>query len=212
MANKNSTDVIEAFRQRQQKPRSRISGRDIVLGLLGLIGFVVMGYVAVIGGGPELTALLMLSTNTPTYTPSITPLPTSTPTISPTPSDTPTATEVCYCATQLAASLPDTATPEPATATATPENTATSISTPTETLFPTETFTPTITLTPSHTPTSTASITPTPTPIFYTVKVGDTLGLIALKFGVTIQAIQELNGMGDSTLIVVGQVLQIPRP
>jgi LysM repeat protein len=72
-------------------------------------------------------------------------------------------------------------------------------------------LTPTVTFTPTNTPTPTASITPTPTQILYTVRAGDTLSGIAFRYGVTIEAIQALNNL-DTTMIYVGQVLQIPRP
>jgi LysM repeat protein len=42
------------------------------------------------------------------------------------------------------------------------------------------------------------------------VKFGDTLSSIAQKFGVTVAAIQKLNGIKDPRLIHPGQVLQIP--
>jgi LysM repeat protein len=45
----------------------------------------------------------------------------------------------------------------------------------------------------------------------YTVQRNDTLGGIALRFGVSIEAIQELNNM-STTMVYVGQVLQIPGP
>ena len=66
-------------------------------------------------------------------------------------------------------------------------------------------------LPPTETPTPTASATSTSTQIIYTVQRGDTLGGIALKFGVTVEAIQTINNL-DTTLIYEGQVLQIPRP
>ena len=44
----------------------------------------------------------------------------------------------------------------------------------------------------------------------YTVQGGDTLSDIALRFGVTVESIQELNNL-DTTMIYVGQILQIPR-
>lgn len=66
--------------------------------------------------------------------------------------------------------------------------------------------------TPSQTPTPSPTPTPTPTPSItsYTVKSGDTLSRIASSFGVTVSSIQQLNNMGSSTTIRVGQVLQIP--
>jgi LysM repeat protein len=55
-----------------------------------------------------------------------------------------------------------------------------------------------------------------PTPIrlsgrVYTVAAGDTLGTIARKFNVTVQAIKQANGMTDDFLSV-GQKLKIPEP
>ena len=57
----------------------------------------------------------------------------------------------------------------------------------------------------------TASVPPTSTQTLYTVQNRDTLGGIALRFGVTVEAIQVLNNM-DGTMIYVGQVLRIPKP
>ena len=47
------------------------------------------------------------------------------------------------------------------------------------------------------------------TPLTYTVKAGDSLWLIAQRFGTTVDAIKRLNGL-TSNLINVGQVLKIP--
>lgn len=44
----------------------------------------------------------------------------------------------------------------------------------------------------------------------YTVVSGDTLSAIAQRFGVTVEAIAQANGIGDPSLIRVGQVLLIP--
>ena len=44
----------------------------------------------------------------------------------------------------------------------------------------------------------------------YTVKAGDTLTAIAIKFGVTIPAIASANNITDPNKISVGQVLAIP--
>lgn len=51
---------------------------------------------------------------------------------------------------------------------------------------------------------------PGSTAFAYTVKSGDTLWLLARRFGTTVEAIMRLNGL-TSDLINVGQVLQIPR-
>jgi len=68
------------------------------------------------------------------------------------------------------------------------------------------TFTP-VPATPSNTPTPTV----TPTPIFYTIRKGDTLLEIAREFGVTVREIQEVNGIDDPRRLRVGQEILIPR-
>jgi LysM repeat protein len=69
------------------------------------------------------------------------------------------------------------------------------------------------------TPPSGTPIDPTPgippdspggEPITYTVKSGDTLSAIALRFGTTVKAIADANNIPDPNLIHVGQVLKIP--
>ena len=65
--------------------------------------------------------------------------------------------------------------------------------------------TPTATTPPGGTPTPTPTSTNT-----YVVKAGDTLGLIAVRFGVTIQAIAAANNLTNINIIYVGQVLIIP--
>src|SRR5689334_5222221 len=44
----------------------------------------------------------------------------------------------------------------------------------------------------------------------YTVQAGDNLFRISLRFGVTVAAMQQANGIANPMLIYVGQVLQIP--
>ena len=74
-------------------------------------------------------------------------------------------------------------------------------------------------LTPAPTPTP--SVRPSPTPrasaapapsggSTYTVKVGDTLGAIAARFGTTSTVLAKLNGIADPSFIRVGQVLRLP--
>jgi LysM repeat protein len=82
--------------------------------------------------------------------------------------------------------------------------------TPTDTPRPTTTrratFTP-VPATPSDTPTPTV----TPTPIIYVIQKGDTLIPIARQFGVTVQDIQEANGIADPRRLSIGQEIIIPR-
>jgi len=71
------------------------------------------------------------------------------------------------------------------------------------------------TVTPVPTPTSvrTATVTPlaaTPTPVVYVVQEGDTLGAIAIRFGVTVEDLQAANGIDDPTKLQIGQELLIP--
>jgi LysM repeat protein len=82
------------------------------------------------------------------------------------------------------------------------------------------TLTATITVTPSPTttpipptPTVTDTPLPTPTPILYTVKLGDTCGVIAYRFGVSIQSIVLLNNLpADCSTLYEAQQLLIPQP
>ena len=69
---------------------------------------------------------------------------------------------------------------------------------------PTETPTPTL-APPTRTPAP-----PSPTPVFYIVQTGDTLSTIAAKFGVTMQALIDANGITDARVIRVGTRLIIP--
>lgn len=68
------------------------------------------------------------------------------------------------------------------------------------------------TVTPAPTP-SPPSATPAPTPApqaTYTVVAGDTLALIAQRFGTTPAALQAANAIEDPNEIVIGQILVIP--
>lgn len=63
----------------------------------------------------------------------------------------------------------------------------------------------------TETPTPPAVLSPPPS-VEYTVRPDDTLLELALAYGVPMAAIQLQNGLGDSTVVRVGQVLQIPSP
>jgi LysM repeat protein len=114
-----------------------------------------------------------------------TPVPTSTRTLAPSTLTPSTATPVA-----------PSATPAPPTPTAIP---------PTATPMP-----------PTATPTRVMSPTPAPTPlpgtgVWHTVTWGDTLGGIATRYGVPVQAIMQANGLTNPNLIRIGQRLWIPQ-
>ena len=71
---------------------------------------------------------------------------------------------------------------------------------------------PTPTLSVSPTPADTPTPAPTATPAFiiYTVKSGDTFGIIADDFGVSINELMQINGYTDPNSLGVGENLQIP--
>jgi LysM repeat protein len=66
---------------------------------------------------------------------------------------------------------------------------------------------------PSLSPTPGAP-TPTPaaTPIIYTVQRGDSLTAIAARYGTTVQALQNANGIAPGDVIQPGQKIKIPVP
>ena len=66
--------------------------------------------------------------------------------------------------------------------------------------------------TPTMTPTFTATPIPTATPITYQIQPGDTLDAIARRYGTTVNALAELNGIFNPHQIDVGQILVIPTP
>jgi LysM repeat protein/ribosomal protein L40E len=82
------------------------------------------------------------------------------------------------------------------------------------------TATPTLTLTPSITPSPTAveptathTPLPSPTPLSYTVQLGDTCGSIAYSFDVAIQSIVLMNNLpADCSTLYENQKLLIPNP
>jgi LysM repeat protein len=196
MAPSSPPDVIDAYRRRQER-RSSFTLGDISKALFFLI-IVTSSVYVLFTGAPELPTLIELQTNTPTYTPSITPTPSQTATVTSTSTETPDPENQCNCPSPIILVVTATleATNPPASLSTETATIAVSLA---STLVPVETLTPTETL------------LPTPTPILYTVQPGDTLSDVALKFGVTVEAIQALNNLGN-TMIYEGQVLQIPGP
>ncbi len=88
---------------------------------------------------------------------------------------------------------------------------------PTVRTFPTSTPTPAHT--PTFRPTATAPFTPppatatptiTPTPVTHVVQEGETLLSIAFEYGVSLQALQTVNGIENPQFLQVGQTLFIP--
>jgi LysM repeat protein/ribosomal protein L40E len=81
------------------------------------------------------------------------------------------------------------------------------------TLEGTTTATPTITVTVTETLPATAIPTETPLPPFdYTVKEGDTCGVIAATFKISVQSIIVQNQLSAQCFVSVGQPLKIPFP
>jgi len=71
-------------------------------------------------------------------------------------------------------------------------------------------LTPTVSVPPTPAETATPEPTATPAFIVYTVKSGDTFGLIADDFGVTVDELMQINGFTDANSLGVGEHLQIP--
>src|SRR5690606_14909226 len=115
--------------------------------------------------------------------------------------------------------------PTPAVIEPTQEGTQTPTPSPVATFAPPPTFTPAITLPPTSTPVLPATPIPTtPRPatatpvlpgdfdssVLYTVQAGDTVSQIAQRFGSTVAAIAQVNGLSNPGLIYVGHTLIIP--
>lgn len=71
--------------------------------------------------------------------------------------------------------------------------------------------TPAIAVLATATPQSESQPTPGPLLVIHTVQSGETLSAIAIQYGVTVQEIQDANGLRD-TLIVAGRELVVPVP
>ena len=83
--------------------------------------------------------------------------------------------------------------------------------TTTPTVTPTASLTVQATPTPApYTPEPTATPTLEPTPVVHTISAGETLIAIARQYGVSVQAIQEVNGITDPRTLRVGQKIRIP--
>jgi len=70
----------------------------------------------------------------------------------------------------------------------------------------------TIPLLSANTPTPTPTLAPTPTPAVYVVAQGDTLSAIAKRYGTTVEALMQANGISEATGIHAGTHLVIPPP
>jgi Tol biopolymer transport system component len=79
-------------------------------------------------------------------------------------------------------------------------------------IAPSPTVMTTLTLTATVVPTRSTPASPsgTPTPIVYVIEQGDTLGAIAFRYDVSVEAIQAANGIDDPATLQVGQELVIP--
>lgn len=97
--------------------------------------------------------------------------------------------------------------------TAAPSNTRAAAS-PTSAATATNTFTPepTATETPVPPPTEAPTAAPTPGPITHTVASGDSLLSIANQYGSEVDLITAANGIGERTILSIGQQLIVPLP
>jgi len=185
----------------------------ILLSLAGAVTGMAAGGAPAAGQG---FAFSPLPTPLQTLRPTIT-LPTFTPTPTPTggtltfvtPTHTPTPTPTGGTLTFVTPTHTPTPTPTGGTLTfVTPTHTPIPIPIPTggTLTIPTPTDAPS---TPR--PTLTPTLVPLPPGgFYYTVRPGDNLFRIALRFGTTIQAIVRANGIVNPRIIHVGQVLWIP--
>ncbi len=84
---------------------------------------------------------------------------------------------------------------------------------PSPTRTPTRTMTPTASATPTQprpTATPRPTMTATPPPTEHIVAEGETLLEIALRYGVTAEALQQLNGLEDPDALSIGMALRLP--
>jgi Tol biopolymer transport system component/LysM repeat protein len=166
---------------------------------------------------PQPTSMSLVQTYTPrpatpTYTPTFTPTPsrTPTPTVTPVPTDTPLPTD-----TSLPSDTPPATEPPLPVDTPTPTWTPLVLASTLEATATPSAATEVAVITPTPSPTPSPTLSPTPAPPSgqtYTVKQGDTLFEIALRFGVSVEALAEANGITNIKLIRPGQVLVIPVP
>jgi LysM repeat protein len=178
----------------------------ILAGLLALGGIVLI-YAAMTGGINNL-----LNPNTPTPTATVTPLPTLTftPTATETPVPSPTplppvpytivANDTCL---KIAA---DFAVSVQSLVDANPGLNCNLLTVGQVVQVPQPTYTPT----PLPTATNQAGVVQQPTPVFYTVRAGETCTLIASVYKITVEDLMEANGITDCTTLREGQVLRIP--
>ena len=52
---------------------------------------------------------------------------------------------------------------------------------------------------------------PTPFPSSYTVQLGDTLGMLAFRFGTALHDLVKSNGIGNADVIFAGETLNVPN-
>lgn len=90
--------------------------------------------------------------------------------------------------------------------------TPTPASTPQPTVSPMPTAAASPALSPGSSPTPGPPPTPEVTPLVHVVQAGESISLIAVQYGTTVDAIVELNGLQNPNLIVPGQQLLIPPP
>ncbi len=158
--------------------------------LMTVFGGLLLAYQDVPEEHPPPVVVRPTPTQTPLPTVTPVPLPTSTPTQAPLPTATPVPLPI------LTPTFPPSLTPIPSPV----------VETPTATWTPTFTATPTPTLTPTSTPTP---CSPPTSWWLYTVQAGDTLLILATRYGTSTGAIMQANCLSSPTLYP-GQQLYLP--
>ncbi len=211
----NPQDVIESYRKRQQSAKRA----PLVLGIAALL--LVVGAGALIfwflGSSRPSFSLPFLATDTPTPTHTATMTPTATatntPTVTPTETPTPTITITPTIAGPFTYQVVEG---DSCFAIAVKFNVDLLLLITINNLDPTCPIRIGDTLTIPGPDTSLPTETPLPanlgrgTIIEYRVQTGDTLGIIALKFNSTVDAIKQENKIVNENEILVGVILRIP--
>jgi LysM repeat protein len=191
-----------------------MKGRTISLVIaLILVNYLVFSAIYSLWGSPRPAQPTPTRTPKPTYTRGaeakllfVTATATERP--EPTATDTPLPVTPTHTPTSVPTQPPATSTVAPA-ATKAATLAATAVATTVPTAPPAPTNTPTVA---SVTATATRAPAPAGTSFIHTVVAGESLSLIAQRYGVSIESIVEANGLKSANQVFIGQKLIIPSP